>query len=152
MDNAFNAVVFPLAVPPATSMVDFFSAKYHMNAAISIDTVPNFIKSIIVIGSALNLLIVNVLPLFVISCPNVRLILLPSGKVASTIGSAIETCFPQIYASFLAKLFNSESFSNIILVGIDSCSLCHTYNGMPVPSQLISSIMWSRINGSIFPR
>ena len=43
---AFKNVVFPLAVPPATSMVALFSAKYHMYAAISIDIVPNLIKSI----------------------------------------------------------------------------------------------------------
>ena len=150
--NAFNAVVFPLAVPPAISIVERFSAKYHMYAAISTDTVPNLIKSIIVIGSARNRLIVKVLPLFVISCPNVRFILLPSGRDASIIGSAIDTCFPQMYANLRAKLFSSCSVSKIMFDGIDSCSLCQMYNGMFVPSQLISSIIWSLINASIFPR
>ena len=65
--NAFSAVVFPLAVPPAMSIVARFSARYHIYAAISIDIVPNLIKSITVIGSARKRLIVNVLPLFVIS-------------------------------------------------------------------------------------
>ena len=65
--KALRAVVFPLAVPPATSIVEFFSATYHKYAAISADIVWNFMRSTIVIGSALNLLIVKVLPRLVIS-------------------------------------------------------------------------------------
>ena len=53
------------------------------------------------------------------------------------IGFAIDTCFPQTYEIFLAKLFNSLSFEKFTFVGIDSYSLCQMYNGMFVPSQLL---------------
>ena len=85
-------VVFPLAVPPATSAVDLCSTNHHKYAAMSADIVLYFIRSMMDTGSSLNLLIVNVLPFFVISLPSVKLILSPPGNDASTIGCAMDMC------------------------------------------------------------
>ena len=64
---AIEQVVFPDAVPPVIRVQVFFSIAYQKYAAISEFSVLKVIRSLIVIGSALNLLIEKVLPCLVTS-------------------------------------------------------------------------------------
>ncbi|OQA51020.1 MAG: hypothetical protein BWY45_03399 [Euryarchaeota archaeon ADurb.Bin294] len=68
---AFSEVVFPDAVPPA-KMHDFpFSTASQRNAIERGEKVPHSIRSVGVIGSSLNFLMVKVDPCAVTSVPSV---------------------------------------------------------------------------------
>jgi hypothetical protein len=69
IEMQFRSVVFPDATPPATRTELLFSTANQSSAARSGETVLSVIMSTIVSGSALNLLMVNVAPLFEISVP-----------------------------------------------------------------------------------
>ncbi|MHC1575113.1 MAG: hypothetical protein ACXQTY_04850 [Candidatus Methanogasteraceae archaeon] len=70
-ETAFKIDVFPDAVPPAKMMLLPFSIASQKYASISMLHVPNPIRSIGVIGSPLNLRMVNELPRVVTSLPSV---------------------------------------------------------------------------------
>src|SRR5271157_1059488 len=96
MLKQLSIVVFPAAIPPETMIETLFSTAYQKYAATSAERVLKPIMSIMVNGSALNFRIVNVDPLLVISVPYVRLMRLPSGRLESSIGCAIETWLPHM--------------------------------------------------------
>ncbi len=81
-------------------------------------------------GLSLNFLIVKELPLVVTSLPRVSCILEPSGIVASSSGSAMEICLPQICAMRTTEASSSFSSSKEMFVSIDSYFLWYTYNGV----------------------
>ncbi len=66
-ESAFNAVVLPLAVPPANNVLIPFSTAIHIYAIISDDIVLNSTRSGGEKGSSRNLRMVKVEPLAVIS-------------------------------------------------------------------------------------
>ncbi len=106
---AFKAVVFPDAVPPA-KIADFpFSTASQMYAIESGAKVCHSIRSVGVIGSSLNLRMVNVDPWAVTSVPRVIWIREPSCMVASRIGSAMEIYFPARCASFVTNESRSSA-------------------------------------------
>ncbi len=116
---AFRVVVFPEAVPPTIKMFCPTSSACQIYAAMSALIVPSLIRSIGVNGSFLNLLMVNVDPFFVTSLPSVAWILEPSGSEQSTMGTAMEMCFPERCTINLTKSSKSCSVSKIMLVAME---------------------------------
>ena len=108
-DTAFSDEVLPEAVPPEKMSVLLFSMQSHRYAISSVENVFHAIRSIGVMGTSLNLRMVNVLPRVVISLPSVIWIREPSGIVASIIGSAMDICLPQRCASRITN--ESSCFS-----------------------------------------
>jgi len=98
-DTAFSDEVLPEAVPPENKSDLLFSMHSHRYDISSLEKVFHAIRSIGVMGTSLNLRIVNVLPLVVTSLPSVSWIREPSGMVASTMGSAMDMCLPHRWAS-----------------------------------------------------
>jgi hypothetical protein len=86
IETAFSSVVFPEAVPPEMRMLRFDWIMCQRNAIGSTPIEPRRIRSTGLMGSALNLRMLNVEPLRVTSVPRVRLMREPSCSVASRIG------------------------------------------------------------------
>ena len=61
-ERTFNRDVFPLAVPPATTILSSYCIASQRNAATSRDSEPSSIKSVIVHALRANFLMVNVFP------------------------------------------------------------------------------------------
>src|SRR5665648_114803 len=108
-DTAFSEVVLPDAVPPAKIKLLLFSMQNHKYAIALVENVCHPMRSIGVNGTSLNRLMVNVEPWAVTALPSVIWIREPSGKVASTIGSATDICLPLRCASLMINELSSSS-------------------------------------------
>src|SRR5579875_1395860 len=148
---AFSMVVLPAAVPPITRIEALFSIMSQRYAAMLSLTVFRFIRSIIEYGSSLNFLIVNVDPLGDISSLKLAASLCFPKIIASTIGKAEDTCFPDLWASLTKKSSSAFLSVNFIEVGTDSYLLCQMYMFELTPSQEISSILQSFMRVCIGP-
>ena len=115
---ALRLVVLPEAVPPARMNEWPISMANQNQAAISAESVPSRMRSGGVMGSARNLRTVKVLPRVVTSRLSVACRRLPSGRVASSRGSATEMCLRLRCARRMTNESRSSSSSKRT-VGLD---------------------------------